>query len=766
MNNSEMEPRLFSVLSGLKSTISPCFSSIWARSVWGVCLCSWAVTGLAEQCQTLESHIPSIPHFDQKITEGQFKLDADDATIQVLPAHPENQADSLTRYTFQGDVLLKDSRKTLKAENLTYDSSSGQIDAAGKVTLWDPAYVIQGQQAHLKTDKTGIITNTRYWLREQQAQGKAGSIIRHNEKVLTLNDSIYTGCDLKKPDWHLESQNIELNFETEMGTARDVKFYLRDIPVFYSPYLSFPLNDKRKSGLLIPKIGNSNALGVDISVPYYWNIAPNYDMTLTPRLMSRRGVSLGTEMRYLFSDHQGKFNWEYLPSDRVRNENRHLLKVQHQSRFKHLNLSLYYNEVSDDRYFEDLGSSLDISSTTHLEQRLDLLHKGRGYYLLARAQRFQTLSLDPKSRPYQRLPQILFETQLPEQHQKLHYRLRTEYVHFDRDIGDPSDPTGQRLDLIGELAYPQRWAAGFVIPKLSLRYTQYRTQDRETQSRSTPTFSMDAGLFFDRSINLNWLGSKQFTQTLEPRIYYVYTPYRDQSQMPIYDSAAYDFSFTGLFRANRYSGADRVGDENRLTLALTSRLMAQDTGTEALRLSVGQVYYFEDRQVTIDTEPLPSNSNRSHIIAEVDAKITPHLSVAQTVQWDHENAEIQQSISHVRYRSDKKHLINLSYRNRNNTLKQTDVAWHWPLKNHWQITGRWNYSLEYNNSLETFIGLGYESCCWSGRLVARRYLNNVQGDYSNGLFLQFEFKGLGGVGRKTERFLSESITGFSDNLAD
>ncbi len=739
----------------------------WVKSFFGVCLCSCGMPVLAEQCQTLESRIPAVPNIDETVAAGTFKLDADDATIQVLPANPENQADSLTRYTFQGDVLLKDATRTLKAENLTYDSNSGRIDAAGAVSFWTPSYVAKGQQVHLKNDKTGIITDTHYWLRERQAQGTAGSIIRKDEKSLSLKDSVYTGCDLEKPDWRLEGKNIELDFETEMGEARDMTFYIRDTPIFYAPYMSFPLSNKRKSGLLIPKVGNSNALGFDLSLPYYWNLAPNYDMTLTPRLMSRRGVSLTTELRYLFEDHRGEVNWSYLPSDRVRDENRHLLKIQHQSRlYTGLGLNVFYNEVSDDRYFEDLGSNLDISSTTHLEQRADLIHRGPGYYLLARAQRFQTLSVNPKARPYQRLPQILFNTQLPERHQKLHYHLRTEYVHFDRDIGDPSDPTGQRFDVLGEIAYPQRWAAGFIVPKAAWRYTQYRTDNRDNESRSIPTLSVDMGLFFERSMDLNWLGSKQFTQTLEPRLYYVNTPYRQQNQLPIYDSAAYDFSFAGIFRPNRYNGADRIGDENRLALALTSRLMAQDTGTEALRLSIGQVYYFEDRQVSIDNETLPTDSNRSHIIAEVDAKITKNLSVAQTVQWDHEDTEVQQGISHIRYRGDDKHLINVSYRNRDNSLKQTDVSWYWPLKDRWQIAGRWNYSLKHNTSLETFIGLGYESCCWAGRLVARRYLNNAEGDYSNGLFLQLELKGLGGAGRKTERFLSESISGFSDNLAD
>ncbi|MDY6994462.1 MAG: LPS assembly protein LptD, partial [Pseudomonadota bacterium] len=474
---------------------------------------------------------------------------------------------------------------------------------------------------------------------------------------------------------------------------------------------------------------------------------------------------LTTEVRYLTQQAGGQLEFEYMPHDKAFGDERASLAYVHRGPLsEHWYTDININYASDERYFEELGNNISVASVTHLERRGDLLYIGNGWNLLTRVQEFQTLTTNPNAKPYERMPQLLFKTQLPERNQALNFDLQTEFVRFDRDSEVIGNPIGQRVDMYTLFSYPWKTPATFVIPKLSLRYTLYELEQRATGENSNPdrflyTFSTDSGLFLERSIK-----NEQFIQTLEPRLFYRYTPYDDQSELPVFDTALYDLSFWQLFRPNRYSGPDRIDDGHQVTLALTSRFLDAQTGIERLRASLGQIYYFRDRRVTLPYQE-PETESSSPIIVELASQLTEHWSSAATWRWDPHQQNTEHTVLRTRYHPSQNNIVNFSYRLRDNILEQTDLSTHWSLGARWNVLARWNYSLPQERTLETFTGLEYSSCCWAIRGIVRRYLNNIDGfSYLNGFFLQFELKGLGGIGKKADSFLEQRIPGYHDQF--
>jgi LPS-assembly protein len=484
--------------------------------------------------------------------------------------------------------------------------------------------------------------------------------------------------------------------------------------------------------------------------------------------MTRRGLLLTTEFRYLTSQTTGTVEAEYMPHDQAFGGNRSSLAMQHRGLITdRWYTDLNINYASDNLYFEQLGNNISVASISHLERREDLAYLGNGWTMLGRLQSFQTLDKNPTARPYQRLPQLLFNTQWPESNRTLNAKMQAEYVYFDRDTHVIEGPIGHRLNLKSILSYPWRTPGTFIVPKLSLRYTLYNLDNLTTQEENRPdrllfTVSTDSGLFLEREVT--FLQDIDLLQTLEPRLFYRYTPYRNQTDFPIFDTAKYDWSFGQLFRDNNFSGADRVDDGHQLTVALTSRLLGHTTGLEHWRTSVGQTYYFRDRQVTLPNQTLETDPS-SPVIFEVATQPFTSWTGAATLIWDPNTKDTKQTVLRTRYHPTEERVLNLSYRLRDQVLEQTDVSWHWPLGRRWKMLGRWNLSLPDETMLETFGGLEYHSCCWSVRGIARRYLNTVNGEnYLNGFFLQFELKGLGGVGKKADSFLEQSIPGYHDSF--
>jgi len=680
--------------------------------------------------------------------------------------------------TFNGDVTVQRQGKLLNTESLTYHRAQDKVETNTDFTLWDKRMVAKGKSAQLYGDHHGEMQQVTYWFQGRRGRGTAETVHQESEHVVNLDDFTYTTCDEDSEMWRLVANKATLNDQIQEGVARNVTVKVLGVPIFYTPYLSFPLNNARKSGFLIPTIGNSSQTGMQLGIPYYWNIDPSYDATITPRILTRRGAMLRGEFRYLMDESGGKLLAEYMPSDQVYGKERASGSYQHAGKVaENLYTNINLNYASDNQYFHDLGSNLNMASISHLERRGDLLYTGTGWNFMGRVQSFQTLDPNPAARPYQRLPQLLFNTTLPERNKELNFAVRAEAVRFGRDTQIIAGATGDRMDLKTTLSYPIRSAGSFLVPKLSMRYTQYALDNLPdpTQSsnphRGLYTGSVDSGLIFERNTNLF---ATNLVQTLEPRLFYRYTPYRDQSQLPLFDTGQYDLSFSQLFREDTFSGADRVDDGHQVSAAMTSRLFGQSTGIEHLRASLGETFYFADRRVTLPGQTILTD-NRSSIVGEIASQFARNWSASSTIRWNPNTQSTEQNVFRLRYHRDNQHVVNLTYRMRKDAvqadgtiapLEQTDLTGIWGFSPQWSALWRWNYALREKRDLESFAGFEYNSCCWAVRAIARRYLSDANThQYSSGFFLEFQLKGLGGFGSRSTGFLEQRISGYYDDFS-
>jgi len=714
---------------------------------------AWDEFALCKPFTEIVPHRPELP----PLQGDSIRLFADNALVQ----------EKLGTSTFSGDVLMQRADQILSTSLVVYDRNQDIVNAEQDFLFWDKDFVISGSTLKLRGKNQGEMTNANYWLLNRRARGQADKVIRDSKDVVHFEQATYTTCDPNKKFWYLSGNQVTLDDASSIGTARHAIIRILDIPVFYTPYLSFPIGDERKSGFLSPRVGSSDETGFEFSIPYYLNLAPNYDVTLTPRYMSRRGLLLKTEFRHLGQTATNNVEFEYSPHDQAFGGDRISLAVKHNNHItERLHTDINFNYVSDERYFEELGNNISAASITHLERRGDLYYFGNGWNVLGRLQAFQTLDKNPAARPYQRMPQLLLKTTLPEFNRGLNWGLETELVRFYRNTEVVDGPIGNRFDLKPSLSFPWRTPGTFVVPALSLRYTRYDLDNlapdqTTTHNRFLFTFSTDSGLFFERDMSMF---DTKLVQTLEPRLFYRYTQYREQNDIPIFDTGQYDLSFSQLFRDNRFSAADRIDDGHQVTLGMTSRLIGNDTGEEHLRASLGQIYYFRDRRVTypgqsVETEP------SSNIIMELATQFAEAWRISSTIRWNPHTENTEHTVMRIRYHPDQQHIANVSYRMRDDSLEQTDVSVRWALGSRWSILGRWNYSLPKERTLEAFTGIEYSSCCWAIRGITRRYLNNIDGfGYLNGFFLQLELKGFGGIGKKADSFLEQRIPGFRDHF--
>ncbi len=692
-----------------------------------------------------------------------------DLPIEVSADRVRSTQDGEDR--LEGEVRLTQGDRHLQASQVTVWRAENRFEAEGGVRYSEPGFAVAAERARLRLDeRTGELEQASYELPGLHASGRAERAELRSGDVVVLKEATYTTCDPGRPDWELSAGEVKLDPATGRGEARQVKVDFKDVPIFYWPYLSFPIDDKRHTGFLVPTFGTSEATGLDLSVPYYINLAPSYDATLTPRLMSRRGLQVQGEFRYLLEGQGGQVTAEVLPHDNEFGDHRELLSYQHQGVFAPgWSTDVDLNYVSDEQYFRDLGNGINLTSTTHLDRRADLRYDSTYWSVLGRAQSFQTVdeTLGPDERPYDRMPQLLFRGALPEIAGTLRTSLRAEYTRFDHE----SLVTGQRVDLEPGLSLPLAGAAWFLTPSAKYRYTGYSLDDPDgvypdSTTRALPVLSLDGGLFFERP--LAWDGG-DYTQTLEPRLYYLYVPNENQDDIPVFDSAALDFSFEQLFRDNRFSGRDRVGDANQLTLALTSRVLDNADGRERLRAGLGSVFYFSDREVGLETGAPAEDSGTSDLVGEVDYRLSDAWYARGGLQWNTDENDMRRGTLQFHYQPDNRRILNLAYRLRKDideTLEQTDASLLWPLNPNWSVVGRWNYSIEDRRTLDAFAGFEYGSCCWALRLVARHYVNDLDEESNNALYLQLELKGLTRVGNSISNLLEHGILGYSVNPDD
>ena len=675
----------------------------------------------------------------------------------------------------EGEVELRTREQTIKADWLRYDLEADEIWGKGNVRLRNLNDLLSGPEMRYKrSDATGFVREPEFSLGQNQGRGCAAWLSFLGPDRYLAKEGQYTTCASGKEDWWLKTSQLELDNARQVGEAKHATIYFKGVPILYAPWLDFSLSNERNSGFLTPSFGSTGNRGIDVSVPYYWNIAANYDATFTPRIMTKRGLQLQNQFRYLQASFNGEAVAEILPNDRITKNNRHALLFKHNHLlWPGLTASLNLNRVSDDNYFVDLADRISITSQTTLPREAVLNYHSAYGNLFLRVQRFQTLQdvKAPILPPYERMPQLVFNTQ------RLNWYgfdtvFNSEYVRFEH----PTQITGQRFIAYPQAIFPLRSSGWFVIPKAGLRLSRYALDEDSgdfldttrgifhDSNLSIPLFSIDSGLIFER----DWrLFGRNFLHTLEPRLYYLNVPFVEQNQVPNFDSALADFNFAQLFSENRYVGNDRIGDANELTLAVTSRLLDPLSGDERLRLGVGRRLYFRDQRVLLSEAPRRARS--SDYLFTASGRLSKQWWLDSGLQFNTTLNRTERFNLSARYQPAPGKVLNLSYRyvrelfdsqGRPTQIKQIDLSGQWPLFNNWYLAGRWNFSQFDRRLLEGLAGLEYNGGCWVFRIVGQRIATATQ-TFTNSVFVQLELNGLSRIGNNPLEVLQRNIPGYT-----
>ncbi len=686
----------------------------------------------------------------------------------------------------EGDVQIKQGSRELNSDSVRLDRSSRETELKGNVVIRQPGMLIRGDHARINLNEKKLdVGGTEYVIHNIHVHGSAGRIYNPTDRVLILDDSTYTTCEPDDNAWRIKAGQIKLDQESGWGQVKDATVEIKGVPIVYLPWWMFPIDDRRQSGFLFPAMGNNSESGARVGLPYYLNLAPNYDATITPTYIGNSGTLTEGEFRYLSENTEGFFGGAYLPRDNnYDQQNRSMFSWKHQGHYEHLVNTVNYTEVSDIDYFEDLDTGLDTSATTHLEQRADLNYFGSQWHLGAAVQQYQTIddTIADKDLPYRKLPQLMANGLFPTAHDPLEFTFGSEYVYFEHpEAGSATLTVADNADRARTSAgarYNFRRSWGFVVPAYSHRYRYYSIYggplDQQEPDITVPVFNIDSGLFFDRAFQFN---DHNLTQTLEPRLYYLYVPYRDQNGLPLFDTAKNSFGFEQLFRDNRFTGGDRIGDANQISLGFTSRFIDDDNGLERLNFGLGQIFYLRDREVQLNPTDPVETTNFSPYVGRSFVMLNRNWSWRTETQIDTEVNNIDTLVTGLAYRGDEGNLLNLNYNFYDDgainadpaaeMIKQTDVSFMWSVSQRWGVIGRWGYDLEEDRSFDNIVGVEYESCCWRARVVNRRYLkeSNTEPDVlepTQGIYFQVELKGLGGVGGTVDSMLEEGIAGYRE----
>ncbi len=680
-------------------------------------------------------------------------------TIQLEAGKFEAQIGDLPTAVMSGGVLLRRDDKLVAAESARYDPVSKALHLEGGVRYEDPGTQILSRSAEFGYVSGRIrFEGAEFSLGSSNSRGAADVIEINQDGKLTFEGVEYTTCPPGSEDWLMQGRSIELDTRKGVGTARGMKLKFKGIPILYAPYLSFPIGDARKSGVLTPEIGSSGRSGNELRVPWYWNIAPNYDATITPRLLTSRGLQIATEFRYLTERSEGLVVVDYLPDDDIIDAARHQIRFEHRTWFGNgWRNQISLRDVSDSQYYEDLGGSLSISSITHLNRSLRFDYYSDNFSVMGQLQDYQTIddAILDFDEPYRRIPQILVNGRWTTPF-GLRFGINGEIVNFDRDVG----VTGWRINASPKLDLPVSKPGWFINPAIAFDYTRYDLKDRlpgepTDPTRSVPIASLDTGLILERTMN-----NSNRIQTIEPRLLYVHIPQRDQDGLPVFDTIAPDINLVQLYRKNRYLGIDRIGDTDHISAGITSRILDTSTGRELLSATIGQTRYFSDRTVALPGAPMTSTET-SDYIAQLRFLLFKNVDFDFGHQW---GSDTTKSEARIQYRPATNKVLNLAYRFRRNSLEQGDLSWSWPLSTRWNFVGRYNYSIRDEEVLEQFFGLEYESCCWGLRLVSRRYISKRDGTRDSSFGLQLVLKGMMSVGTAADRLLERGILGYSADL--
>ena len=695
--------------------------------------------------------------------------------------------------TLRGNVEVTQGEREIRANEVEYDGNKRSIRTNDHIDYRDPLVHVTGAGGSYSAQDGASFRSADFSLVQRAARGTAQEMKLTPQGVLDLKGVMFTTCPANDNAWQLKANDITLDTRSKIGTGRDARIDFMGVPLIYLPWVSFPLSSDRKSGFLFPGIGNTSDGGVQLSAPYYWNIAPNADFTFEPTEYAKRGPDLGGEARFLSANQHGELDWNYLPYDRNFGAGRSRVRVDDVAELPHdLRLTVKAENVSDTHYFEDFAQGPEGASTAFLDRSAALSYRTEHWRVEAEAQQYQTIdvvNVQQLQRPYARLPRVVVDADYGTGSAvMLRYGFDSEIVDFHRTIDGP-DNNGWRADLMPRMSLDVTGPGYFLRPAVAYRLTQYELdtlavgQYQRAPSRALPIASFDAGLMFEK-----YTGSHdQRKLTLEPRLFYLYVPYRDQDQLPVFDTAVPDLDPVELFRTNRYVGADRVSDANQLSVGVTSRLLDAVDGRQFLALTVGQAYYFQTPRVTLPFEA-PVTGKRSDFVLQLALTAFQDWGADISVQWDPQNQRSERTLMNLQYKPGENKVINLAYRyERFQTIDQPpsppyqqgfdqiELSGAWPIRKNWDLFARDVYALrdysrlgdtpgspviQTRGELERFVGLQYRSCCWRIRLGARRFVNNHDGTQETGIWAQLELTGLASVGSASDAFLTEEIRGY------
>ncbi len=706
-------------------------------------------TNLWAKEQTIASQCEIITPFI--VSKDLPKINLINDRVSIMSDHATIQYPSVLDY--KGNVIFQQNEKFIRADQARYDEVTNIFSASGNLHFQDQhlTLVSDGLTTSLSGKKTQLTTN-KYWFNNSMIHGQSDSFDVTDGRYLSLKNALFTTCPNDTPDWALKAEEINIDTTLAWATISNATLEIFEVPVFYFPYLTLPISDKRSSGFLYPSIGSSSKNGLEISTPYYWNIAPNYDMTITPIIKTERGLQLNTEFRYLDNGQEGLVNVEYLHNDRSIDEKRYLLYWQHTGQFnENWRIATDFTQVSDDNYFNDIGSDYGNSTDNQLIKSIDLGYYTDDWWLNMRIQDIQVLG--QQTDPYVLLPQISFHSYHNTLGDYFEYDLFSELSHFQRNNG--TEEKTSRLHAEPTLRLPLNFSSFNVTSEVKLMQTWYQQdsgENEESISRTLPQFKLYADVDFERPLKF----TPGFTQTLTPKVQYLYVPYEDQQDIGIYDTALLRDDYSGLFRERRFSGLDRIVDTNQVTLGMTTTIKDENNRPK-FTASIGQTFFLERSKLFEEQgdsdEIFP---DRSSLAGELSYSINNQWELNHAMQLNEQQSSVTQSKSTLDYRLNSSKLIQLNHRYvkdiNDDKINQLGMSGVWPINQDWTFVGNYYRDINLNRTIETFAGLQYESCCWSVRFQAYRQLqaqyvegsdNITTEEFETGFSFSFQIKGLG-----------------------
>jgi LPS-assembly protein len=723
--------------------------------------------------------------FADPLADAEFSTPPNEADLEVSADDTEVTETTLF---FRGNVQVQQGYRSVTADTVEIDRQSQQAIARGAVTLREPGAVITGSEIRYDSvSERADITNAQYVLHARQLSGMAASLSRKADGDIRIQDGAMTYCAPDDPSWVLETDRLKLDPESGDGQAWGAKLKVSGVPVMYLPWVRFPLDSRRKSGLLFPDIGSDSRGGIDITQPIYLNLAPHYDALYRPRYIQERGLLHQAQGRWL-SESVGywELNGGWIGDDSKYEEaqpegdgDRWLINAIHRGQFGDAwRTEVRFTRASDPEYVRDLeNNSLSAQRQTALQQlgRVDWL--GEDWQVRLDVEQFQSLAEDIRN-DYKKLPQVTASYRGDHSLMGLQPILLTQLSHFDTDA---NRVTGQRLYTEVGATLPLQWQAGFLKPTVKYRAVSYELDELPALQDTSPSAgammaSIDAGLIFERQTAL---GGNSMTQTLEPRAYYLYSQYEEQNNHPDFDSAELTFSYNQLFRDTRFSGNDRIDDADQLSIGVTTRFIDKATGEERLSASLGQIFYFRDRDVRLNRFDPDLAEASSPLAAELTWSPTPQWRIRSSLLYDPNDNTFDAAYAQASIMPQSGAIFNVGYTLREPppslvdrpVTEQANASAYYPINDTWSVFGAYEYSLEASEVVESMVGFEYDDCCWRVRLLYMRYIDTLVGeiaDFSDpklgresSFQLQVVLKGMGGFGGRVDELLTDMIRGFT-----